>query len=108
MTFDELKAAFAANADRVRAPIPVPLEGVGTVYVRRATIDDFEDLAANPTPDGEKRFGRGLSRLMCKETGERYSAQEAAELAELLRGQPEEQFTKIKNAATGEDGAPGN
>ncbi len=110
MTFEELKAALAANAERVRAPIPVDLDGVGIVYVRPGTIADFEELGKNPTPDSESRFGRGLARLMCHENGERYSPQDVIDLGTLLLGQPEEMFQKIKAAATGEKkgSEPGN
>ncbi len=116
MNIPELLAALQANADKAHRPIAVPVEGIGTIYIRRRTVVEFEELAAakeEPVVNGSGKFGPALARLLCDENGDRFPPEHRDQLARLLAVQPEAVFYQIRDAADGTEdvekaAAPGN
>lgn len=105
MSPEELIAAFEVNATTVK-PVAVLVPNVGTVYVRKRTIDEFEELAGTgeENVEGEppkKRFAPSLASMLCDENGHRYPDEVQKKLAELLSKQPHEVFTTLVEASDG-------
>lgn len=101
MTAEELIAALQANADRFEAPVAVEVANVGTVYVRRRTVAEFEAMAELKVQEGGGKFGPALARLLCDEHGQRYPGEVADKLSKVLQRQPETVFHALIEAADG-------
>lgn len=118
MNIDDLFTALKDNAEKAHKPIPVPIDGLGTIYIRRRTVVEFEELAAaskeDPEPvNGAGKFGPALARLLCDENGDRFPLEHRDKLAHLLAAQPEAVFYQLRDAADGtadveKAAAPGN
>lgn len=115
MDIELLKTALKANAEKAHKPIAVEVAGV-TIYVRRRTVSEFEQLAAVAEAgqmNGSGKFGPALARLLTDENGDRLPAEHSKELGHLLADQPESVFHQLLAAADGtadleKAAAPGN
>lgn len=105
---EELLASLEANAERASKPVAIEVDGVGTMYVRRRTVAEFEDMATVNGNEPGGKFGPALARLICDESGTRLPQEHRDRLAELLARQPEAVFHKIIGAADDKAQAPGN
>jgi hypothetical protein len=77
---------------------------VGTIYVRRRTVLEFEQMAALKAQADAGSLGifaPSVARLLCDEEGKRFSPNVEAALAELIAKQPEDVFHQIVNASDG-------
>lgn len=89
----DLISALKANAERVARPVPVNVDGIGTMYFRPRTVEDVSRIA-----EGQSAPGGALAGMMCKEDGSRYTAEEMAEIAPLLAKQPEDLIVAVGRA----------
>ncbi|MCC6489144.1 MAG: hypothetical protein IT364_16715 [Candidatus Hydrogenedentes bacterium] len=106
MDIEELLKQLEVNAGTVERPIAVAVPGVGTLYVRKRTVLEFEQMAtvreANAdSPNGF--FAPSVARLLCDEQGKRFPLDVQERLIALLARQPETVFHAIVNAADGHD-----
>lgn len=103
MNIEDLKTALKANAEKAHKPVAVEVPGVGTIYVRRRTVTEFEQLAAiaEGQVNGSGKFGPALARLLTDENGDRLPAEHRQELGHLLADQPETVFHQLLAAADG-------
>lgn len=122
MKLEELLARLEENAQSVVKPVALPLAGIGTIYVRKRTVKEFEEMAQvraadKDKPVGEDKgvglFGPSLARLLCDEDGKRFPPDQEAALAAALAKQPEDVFHRIVEATDGQttkaaEPAPGN
>lgn len=104
MNVEDLLAKLEENAGTVERPISVDVPGVGTLYVRKRTVLEFEQMAtvreANvDSPNGF--FAPSVARLLCDEQGKRFPLDVQERLVGLLARQPESVFHAIINAADG-------
>lgn len=109
MNVEELLEKLEANASATQLPVSVEIENVGTIYVRRRTILEFEQMQTlkTSTDGGEIGvFAPSIARLLCDETGKRFPLNVEGALADLLAKQPEDVFHKIINAADGNPKPP--
>ena len=111
MNIDDLLAKLEANAEQFAKPTAVEVTGIGTVYVRRRTVGEFEEMAAVNGAEPSGKFGPALARLLCDENGARLPAEYRDRLAALLARQPETVFHQLVEASDGTEKkaeAPGN
>lgn len=108
MSPQELIAALESNAERTRKPVAITYDGIGTLYVRRRTVAEFESMAdlkpeigADGKPMKTEQFGPALAHLLCDEEGNRFDAETTKVLAKLLSSQPDELFHRIVEASNG-------
>lgn len=106
MQVEELLAKLEANASAAQQPISVEIPNVGTVYVRKRTVWEYEQMAtikAQTEAGGQDTglFAPSAVRLLCDENGKRFDLKTEAALAQLLARQPEDVFHLIVNAADG-------
>lgn len=107
MNLEELIARLEENAQTLVKPVPLTLAGIGTIYVRKRTVKEFEEMAQVRAADRDKQiddkgvglFGPSLARLLCDENGKRFLPDQEAALAVVLAKQPEDVFHKIVDAA---------
>lgn len=109
MNIQELMARLEDNASNQSKPVSVQIDGLGTIYVRKRTVREFEEMASvnrdkdvtgmSKEPNGV--FAPSLSRLLCDEKGARFPAEHADQLVDLLAKQPEDVFHAIINATDG-------
>jgi hypothetical protein len=97
-------AALAANAARVRPPVEVILAGVGTLYVRAVTVEEFEKLEA---AEGSA-LAAGLARALCDENGERLPKEVLDRFAEVLAKQPTQVMHAMLDGVRGKSESSGN
>ena len=102
MDADKLVAALAANAERARKPIAVELKGVGTIYVRRRTVAEFESDSADAAKEGDSVLSRTIAALICDENGKRYDEDVVSQLVELFAKQPDDIWREVMRAANGD------
>jgi len=103
---DDLIARLRVSAATVASPILVEVPGLGALYVRKRTVKEFEDMAIVGKPkDGDPEysgvFASSIVRLLCDETGKRFTVQQEAVLIPLLAKQPEAVFHAIVDASDG-------
>ena len=104
MTIEELLQRLQENAATAAKPVSVVLDGIGTVYVRKRTIREFEQIASlklNENKDVAGMFAPSVARLLCDEEGNRFPEEHAATLAALIAAQPDDVFQKIMEATDG-------
>lgn len=115
MKLEELLARLEENAQTLVKPVPLTLAGIGTIYVRKRTVKEFEEMAQVRAAERDKPvdpeaaatvnvglFGPSLARLLCEEDGKRFSPEQEAALAAVLAKQPEEIFHRIIEATDGQ------
>lgn len=108
MDFQALVEGLEQVAANVK-PIPVPIPGIGTLYIRKRTVLEYEEMSDirrlfsdEDNESSEKKPGMlaiSLARLLCKQDGSRYSLEEQKKLAPVLAKQPEDVFHKLLNAS---------
>lgn len=106
MKIEELLARLDANASALAKPVAVEIPNVGTMYVRRRTVLEYEQMATLKTQAEAGKLANGLfapsvARLLCDENGNRFDAATEDALTQLLSRQPEEVFHIIVNASDG-------
>lgn len=105
MDLNDLMAKLEANAVKAHQPVAVEIDGVGTMYVRRRTVLEFEQMAslieAGEAVNGHGKFGIALERLITDEKGDRIPEKHRERVAGLLASQPESVFHKLLAAADG-------
>jgi hypothetical protein len=108
MDTDKLLAALAANAERALSRVPVTINGIGTLYVRPVTIEEFEKLEAS----AGSALSAGLARALCDEKGARLAPDVAKQFADALGKQPTDVMHALLSGVRGkgdDDGdKPGN
>lgn len=81
-------------------PIPVSVEGWGTVHVRKPTVAEVEEASDAPEPaDGKKRtFARAAARVICDAQGVRVFDPASDADVDLLSSQPWELLNQVLTA----------
>lgn len=107
MKVEELLAKLEENASATQRPNTVEIPNVGTIYVRKRTVLEYEQMATlqKQVEAGGQTFGLfapSIARLLCDENGKRFDINTENALAELLSRQPEDVFHAIINASDGE------
>lgn len=105
MKVEELLAKLEENASATQKPNTVEIPNVGTVYVRKRTVLEYEQMATLKAGAGGQDnglFAPSIARLLCDENGKRFDINTENALAELLARQPEDVFHAIVNASDGE------
>ena len=103
MDITELLKKLEENTTVIK-PVAVDVPGLGTLYIRRRTVFEFEQMSTLKTGEsaGENGvFAPALARLLCDENGQRFGAEHEATLISLLAQQPEEVFHKLIEATDG-------
>lgn len=116
MEFDAFVKSLEQNASTVR-PIAVEVAGIGTLYVRKRTVLEYEQMSdvrkaffkeetEGEEESPEKKSGilaASVVRLLCKEDGTRYEPLQEQKLAALFAKQPDDVFHALINAADGKN-----
>ena len=106
MQVEELLAKLEENASAAQKPVTVEIPNVGTVYVRKRTVLEYEQMATlqkqvEASGQDNGLFAPSIARLLCNEEGKRFDIKTENALAKALAGQPEEVFHAIVNASDG-------
>lgn len=103
MDITELLKKLEENTTVIK-PVAVDIPGLGTLYIRRRTVFEFEQMSTLKTGEGAGKngvFAPALARLLCDENGQRFGSEHEAVLVSLLAQQPEEVFHKLIEASDG-------
>lgn len=102
MNITEFAAAYAERSDRLRAPVAVPIDGVGTVYVRQIMVDeqDYVSEIMKTADDSGENEAVIMAFLMCHETGERLSEAERNIVLPAFRKATRQDYNAMWAAAT--------
>lgn len=103
MDVKELLKRLEENAAVLLKPVQVEIEGIGTLYVRRRTVLEFEQMSRLAEGEQAKNgmFAPAVVRLLCDEEGHRFNEKDQAALAAALSRQPEHVFHKLIEASDG-------
>lgn len=116
MEFEDLVKNLETNAATVR-PVKVTVPGIGTLYVRKRTVLEYEQMsdvrvamankdkeqeaAGQSTVEKSGILAAAVARLLCKEDGSRFTSDQEQQLAVLISQQPDNVFHAIINASDG-------
>lgn len=101
----KLLEQLTSNAERVEKPVPVEIAGLPKMFVRPILV---ADVSAADEDGGEGSFqGRRLAKMLCKESGERFSSEVQSAFSVILDRQPESVLIALAKAA-GLGGDSGN
>lgn len=111
MNYEDLVASLNQNAEKTLRPVSLTLPGIGTVYVRKRTVLEYEQMSdmrkavAEGASEELKPVGvlaTSLARYLCDEEGKRFTFEQQKTLAEVLSKQPEEVLQRILGATDGD------
>jgi hypothetical protein len=99
MSTQEAMAAARAKYAKSKAPVAVELPDVGTVFVRRLSVQDSEYLAGIKESSAT---GGLIAGLLCDEHGKRLSADEQSQWAEIFAEADWSDYLALTHAARGQ------
>lgn len=101
MNHTELMAAWTAKNEHLRKPVAVPIEAVGTVYVRTLMVEESEYVAELIKAESNTE-AMVMAWLLCDETGARLPDAERNAWREVFSGASRADYVAMITAARGE------
>lgn len=101
MDHTQLRAAAAARNERMRKPVKVELDGIGTLYVRSILIAEksyAEEVVKQKDETGNAE-ALVMAWLLCDEAGERLSEGDREAWVEVFRDSPRSDYNMMWAAA---------
>lgn len=97
---DRASLIAAMQATAAASPIPVPVDGWGTVHVRQITVEEVEQQTADAGAEKDKRrLARAAARVICDEAGARIFDPDSDTDIALISAQPWDLLRRVLEAS---------